>query len=634
MRSYRRMAFVVCIGLLTLLSLFQGNTIAAGPIDEFEPNNDCSTPQRLGVVDGNLTVNGSLDGLSSAYPDPDETPNVDVFNVQITEDAFWKVTVAGAASGAGTLERPQVVIYYGNSSGSPYDCYAYQTYNPTGTESSDLVFYWQAVAISELTFGITSCCDGSLPLGGSAGGSYTLTIEETAPVGPITGRLIDAATGAPPVLDPFFPTFVELYRCEQGDCAYLRGGNLDEFGRFEFRSDYSWEPLIEGTYAVLISSPGFQPLVTPHFTLGPGEGRDLGDLPLTASQLISSISGQLVNARTGTPVSGAVSLDFCNGISCFEQKLITADETGRFEFISTPDFSQLFTGLYRIRIDRSGYHPYTGAIFAVTQLDTDVGTIALDPLPQIGSVSGQLVNAVNGAPLAGQEAPFASVMLIRCVDGACWESLASTSTDAEGRFQFIANESGYLPPGEYIIQVYAEQYNAVSTEPFMVAEDEDYTLGPVALQSIPLRMENPFGCGDIQASGGVCRFGVDVANGTADRSVYQIWSVVTVYGPGTSLRTNAFQPQEAQRIVLRRGAETTVRFRLQVPASVPANTVICASVFAAEDQRGFYFYSANQRFIFCGTKQADGTIRIMPESEGRATQNRLQGIPAGPPTRR
>lgn len=628
MRSVNRIVIGLCLIALTLAGLFGSETMAAGPLGEVEPNNDCLTAQDLGALNGSLTISGSLAGLSSPYPDPGETPNVDVFRIGITNTSLWKITVAGAASGGGTLERPLVVIY-GNS-GTPY-CNVYQTYTPSSaTGAQDVVIYWRAVAISEISIGVSSCCDGQLPLGGSAGGSYTLTIEETEPVGPITGRILDAATGQPIIGDFMQQVGASLYRCAPDRCVLVRSTGPDAEGYFTFDDSFSAyysEPLTEGDYLVVVRASGYRPQVSTRLTLAPGEGRDLGTFNMTVSQLLSSLSGRLVNSRTGAPVPFArVRLDDCTAYECYEIDTLHADESGQF-FRSSDIYTPLFDGIYRIRVESRAYYEYVSEPFELSQLDTDIGTIALTPLPQIGAISGRLVDVVTGAPLSGAVSPFSFTLLLRCSDTGCSDAVSSVSPDAEGAFQYIASENGYLPPGRYQIQAFADQYLTATTEPFTVAEDEDYRLGSIRLQSIPLRMQGAYGCDNIPAAGGVCRYGVKIINGLAERSAYQVWSTVSTFGPGTNLRTNTFQPEATRRVVLQRSRAVDLRYQVNVPAGVPAGTTVCATIYAAPDQRGFYFYSVNQRFIFCSVKLYDGSFRMLPEAEARDRFLRMQGVP-------
>jgi len=52
-------------------------------------------------------------------------------------------------------------------------------------------------------------------------------------------------------------------------------------GRFRFTTDWAGNPLDEGTYRIDAQADQYQPRSTDPFTVGVGEDRDLGDIPLT-----------------------------------------------------------------------------------------------------------------------------------------------------------------------------------------------------------------------------------------------------------------------------------------------------------------------------------------------------------------
>ena len=66
--------------------------------------------------------------------------------------------------------------------------------------------------------------------------------------------------------------------------------------------------------------------------------------------------------------------------------------------------------------------------------------------------------------------------------------------------------------GTYQVRVYAEGYRQSRTEPFDVAESDDWDLGDVQLTPIPLSFTGATPCTDLPSEGGTCRFSVTVMN--------------------------------------------------------------------------------------------------------------------------
>ena len=78
-------------------------------------------------------------------------------------------------------------------------------------------------------------------------------------------------------------------------------------------------------------------------------------------------------------------------------------------------------------------------------------TLTVTPVPIARSISGRIVDAVNGTPLSGSAPPFAFVQLTRCSNSGCFEFVNSQSADNAGRFRFdrdffgVSSAHGGLP---------------------------------------------------------------------------------------------------------------------------------------------------------------------------------------------
>ncbi|HEY3231598.1 MAG TPA: carboxypeptidase-like regulatory domain-containing protein [Roseiflexaceae bacterium] len=112
--------------------------------------------------------------------------------------------------------------------------------------------------------------------------SGDIALSPVPSIGSISGRVVDAATGAPLRGDvpPF--AFVRLLRCDDFGCFDLNAQPTDNQGRFRFQTDYFGLPLPAGTYQLVIAADQYRERTTAPFTVGENENLDLGDIGLTA----------------------------------------------------------------------------------------------------------------------------------------------------------------------------------------------------------------------------------------------------------------------------------------------------------------------------------------------------------------
>ncbi len=185
---------------------------------EVEPNNTCATAQNLGAVALPFSVRGSLD------PSP-ETPDVDYFRLTGPAGARWLAHLEGAATGQGTLSDHNVGWF--DSTCSRID-----------RSGTTLAFSVPADGIVILAVSRFDDPDFVGVLGFA--GSYLLTVSPEAYAASVSGRVIDAETGAPmaPPSGGRLDTQVELRGCgatSEGWCGEPAGQTFfGADGKFEF----------------------------------------------------------------------------------------------------------------------------------------------------------------------------------------------------------------------------------------------------------------------------------------------------------------------------------------------------------------------------------------------------------------
>jgi hypothetical protein len=208
-------------------------------------------------------------------------------------------------------------------------------------------------------------------------------------IGSISGRVINSQTGQP--VTSFFPdnASLTLYFCSDlATCSPVGGTLLNSDGTFEILGSV-FTPFRPGLYSVEITSPNYLTLRTQPVQIDANEHRNLGDLALTPTPTIRSISGRLVDSVTGGPVPGgtdpfsSVALYRCESFGCFFTVAITsADASGRFRFDSSTVGSPLVAGNYQIVANADQYGSTTSAIFSTeADQDVDLGDVKIQPYP-------------------------------------------------------------------------------------------------------------------------------------------------------------------------------------------------------------------------------------------------------------
>jgi hypothetical protein len=147
-----------------------------------------------------------------------------------------------------------------------------QTSDDFGSLDSQLVVPIPSDGI--LVLGVTAYPDGGFVGGGV--GTYLLNIEALAPIGSISGRIVDAVSRQPPAFSD-----VRLLRCtDVGGCSDVSFLVAGPDGGFRFSFDFAGQPLEAGTYLIIASAPQYQSTQTDPFAVREGEDRELGDVRL------------------------------------------------------------------------------------------------------------------------------------------------------------------------------------------------------------------------------------------------------------------------------------------------------------------------------------------------------------------
>ena len=179
----------------------------------------------------------------------------------------------------------------------------------------------------------------------------------------------------------------------------------------------------------------------------------------TANALAASVSGTVTDAVSGAPLANVwVNATYPNGDPC---TFATTDETGAYA-VSLPDgtwnlsFSASFhvTEFYNDKPDRASADTITVADEQpITGIDA-----ALARTPQ-ATISGTVVDATNGQPIAGADVEACTV------DGDDWSMAQDTATAADGTYSLT------VAPGTYGVVINAYGYQWVDYPSTQTAAD-------------------------------------------------------------------------------------------------------------------------------------------------------------------
>jgi len=359
--------------------------------------------------------------------------------------------------------------------------------------------------------------------------------------------------------------------------------------------------------------------------VGLGEGTYL--LTVSTAAFAESVSGRLVSAQDGTPVSGDpptaafVELYRCDFGSCevFAGSQ-PADSAGEFRIDMDAFGGPLLSGTYQLRAIAFGYETFFSAEFELAEGEAlDLGDVAIQPLPLIGTLTGRLVDAFDGTPLNGFGPPFSIAQLERCETFGCFP-VAGTQPDEQGRFRFEGIVYN-LEPGDYRVAAFAEGYFSTVTEAFFVGVSEDYDFGDVPLRPLPIQFGATYPC-EVPMGGGQCDFGIEIRNRGQRAFKGEGWGTIDYFRNGPPFLPSRFQVGQVGAMIpmpvqinLRPGETMTLRFRLDIPGDLPEFSSICGSVAIGRAPNP-QFRNLGDRFVFCGQTQS-GQFSVLSEKEGR-----------------
>lgn len=364
-----------------------------------------------------------------------------------------------------------------------------------------------------------------------------------------------------------------------------------------------------------------------------GDGPGSGTYRLLAQRepLARGISGRVVSSRTGQPISSVNAhlyrcTDWCQPVGS-----TMTDETGAFRFETGAFYLEgpLLAGTYQLGLYRYPlYELYESEPFPLAEgQDLDLGSIALTPLPYVGSIRGRVTDRVTGVPLSGSSEPVARVSIQTCQGpedpGSCWYR-ADVPVEADGTFLFTAQpDAGGLPPGWFRVWASAEQYKAGQSEAFYLGDGQNHDAGDVAIDSLPVRLYLDQGCGEIPSSGGTCNATVRVVNGLSTRLHAQAWSVIQAnrndFG---SSNVTTFQAGGTQQLNLAPKATFRMPLTFSVPGGVQDGTTICGQTVVAPQNNPFESFGS--RYLFCLQKGVTGFAAV-PEAQKHEAVQKLLG---------
>lgn len=382
---------------LALLIAF-GIALAGAPAQaqtvEVEPNSSCLAAQPLGALPA--AVDGSLDT-------PPSTPDVDYYRVTGTPGDLIQIEQRGAGSGNGTLADPFLGVFnsaciflnYDDDSGGYLDARVEITVPQDGV----------------LLVAASSGWDWEFAGNGFYAGTYKLNVNKVPLAEGISGRVVDASTGA------VIPNaFVGLMICASPTCWLYAGytySAADGTFRFEPGNFSLFEDRLRaGDYQLVVSAgSSYEQYVGPFFQILEGQDLDAGDLAVQRIPVVGSIRGRLVDALNGDPLSGTaapyarVELQSCAtvyGGFCWTARYANADAQGNFVFETSQSFP-LQPGRYRVVAFADQYEATEGAEFDVAaDQHLDLGDFPVKSFP----VRINLVSACGSVPATGGSCPY------------------------------------------------------------------------------------------------------------------------------------------------------------------------------------------------------------------------------------
>ncbi|MGB9082097.1 MAG: carboxypeptidase regulatory-like domain-containing protein, partial [Desulfuromonadaceae bacterium] len=216
---------------------------------------------------------------------------------------------------------------------------------------------------------------------------------------------------------------------------------------------FSIPDLAPGTYQVIVGMHGFASHAY-RIVITPGGTTDLGTIRLEMSFLMT-LTGKVTDASTGAPLSGA------------EVVIQGKDFTGRTDSFGTYAIADIpYPGEYTVKASATGYVGKSYTTSSLPWLQTL--DIALSPQVTKGSLTGTVVDAITGQPLAGVTTTLMN------------DSSISATTDSTGIFALNA-----VPQGPQQVSLALDGYSTRALTTAIIAGAVN-NVGKLSLATTPL----------------------------------------------------------------------------------------------------------------------------------------------------
>jgi RHS repeat-associated protein len=273
-----------------------------------------------------------------------------------------------------------------------------------------------------------------------AGGDVMVSVISLFPApGTITGTVLSSLSGQP-------LGGVRITAAETGDEAVT---GVD--GTFSFS-------LPAGTYTLTLAYPGYQSQTLPTLPLAAGATSSVGTVTLVA--LPGALTGKVVSSASSAPIAGATvtAVPVATGPLATSSLIATTDAAGSFSLAVS-------AGSYIVTITQTGFGSRTLATPLVGPGFTfSLGTVPLDAL---GTITGHVVRAADGSPVAGATVGVSG-------------TLNQTTTDAAGAFTLTQ------PAGIVTLTVTAQGLAGFTTGPLTVPPGGTLDAGTLPLAAVAL----------------------------------------------------------------------------------------------------------------------------------------------------
>lgn len=351
--------------------------ITSSHAQEIEPNQPCTEAQDLGAVGFPFSLAGELLPIGSIA-------DIDFFRFTAAPGTFLRADHQGSSFGSGSLFNPQLGLFDAS-------CNFVNQNDDSGSLDSRLFF----TVPPDGTFILAATSFPDFAFQGAGNGTYLLSLTVTEPIDSISGRLVSDRDGSPVTgSEPLFAG-VALYRCFDGACfEFVNFQSPDANGEFLFDANFNGDRLQAGTYQLQVFANGFDFFFGEPFDVSANTAFDAGDVVLTMQSFIGSISGRVVDALTGQPLTGfgppnAVAIvDRCEAFGCFSVTGGQVNEQGQFNFPGL--LYNIVPGVYRVSAMADDYRQsFTAQMLIDEGGHADFGDVAIAPFPiQFGEVQG------------------------------------------------------------------------------------------------------------------------------------------------------------------------------------------------------------------------------------------------------